>query len=148
MLGAAALVHALTDSGSEEEMAKMMFWACPSTLTKRIVVHTIPKYHRYQVLRVRSHWALVMQLALAGITKNGYSTHSLAKFSTHFCIANTNAIAKSSVWMELDALLYNSLFLRDFLPWSPCNNTGRIQIKVLTTLPMTISSSLLEFRGF
>ena len=40
------------------------------------------------VVRVRSHWALAMLLALAAITKNGYSTHSLAKLSTHFCIAN------------------------------------------------------------
>ena len=31
-------------------------------------------------LRVRSHWALMIMLSLAGITKNGYSTHSLAKF--------------------------------------------------------------------
>ena len=46
-------------------------------------------------LRVPSHWAL------AGIAKNRYSTHSLAKLSTHFCIANANAIAKSSVWTEL-----------------------------------------------
>ena len=54
-------------------------------------------------LRIRSHWALVMALALAGITKNG---HSLAKslekichFPPLFCIANAKAIAKSSVWM-------------------------------------------------
>ena len=46
-----------------------------------------------------------MQLALAGIAKNGYSTHSLAKFSTQFCITNTNAIAKSSVWTELNVKL-------------------------------------------
>ena len=34
--------------------------------------------------RVRSHWALAMLLALAGIAKNGYTTHSLAKFYTYF----------------------------------------------------------------
>ena len=48
-----------------------------------------------------SPWALAMLLALAGIAKNdGYSTHSLAKFSTHFCFANADTIAKSSVWTE------------------------------------------------
>ena len=30
-----------------------------------------------------------------------------------------------------------------------CNvTTGRIQFKILTTLPMTISSFILEFKGF
>ena len=45
---------------------------------------------------------LVIAIALAGIAKNGgYSTHSLAKFSAHFYIANAIAIDKSSAWMEL-----------------------------------------------
>ena len=47
-----------------------------------------------------SHWALAMLLALAGNAKNGYSIHSLAKFSTHFCITNANAIAKSPAWTD------------------------------------------------
>ena len=43
-----------------------------------------------------------MALVLVGIAKNEYSTYSLAKFTTHFRIANANAvaIAKSSVWTE------------------------------------------------
>ena len=57
-------------------------------------------------LRVRSHWALTMLLALAGIAKNGYSTHFLAKFSTLFCIAKANGFGKSSVWTELKARFY------------------------------------------
>ena len=33
-----------------------------------------------------------MLLASAGIAENGYSTHSLAKLSTHFCIANAISV--------------------------------------------------------
>ena len=51
--------------------------------------------HKHSV-RMGSHLALAM--LLVGIAQNdGYSTHSLAKFSTNFCFANTDTIAKSSV---------------------------------------------------
>ena len=62
-------------------------------------------FHQTPTLRVHSHWALAMLFALAGIARNGYCTHSLGKFSTHFCIAYGNAIVKSSVWTELNSWL-------------------------------------------
>ena len=65
--------------------------------------HSLAHFTKRQLFRVRSHWALAMLFALAGIARNGYSTHSLGKFSTHFCIAYGNAIVKSSVWTELNS---------------------------------------------
>ena len=51
---------------------------------------------------------LLALLALAGIAEIRYATHSLVKISTHFCIANAYAIAKSSVWTELKGLFTQS----------------------------------------